>query len=151
MFSITIASITYSGSQDTALRCLAVLRLTEGCVVRQPLSLYVLASATSTSAGFFLVKFRLCVLGTALLTRYLWSFGAMAHTRAPPICAPAVVRPFYVLCRKTLPGFRTPFSFLLTGGGPGCATAIDGGRTAPAVFRHRRWDAGRLYTVDPTR
>ena len=62
-----------------------------------------------------------------------------------------VIRPFFLLCRKTLSGFRTLLSFLLRGGGPGCATAIDGGRTAPAVSRHRRWDAGRLWTVGPAR
>ena len=119
-------------------------------MVRQPLSLYFLASATSTSAGLFLVKFGLCVLGTALLTKILtvlWSHGICS--RAAKMCA--VVRPFYLLCRKTLPGFRTLLSFLLTGGGPGCATAIDGGLTAPAFFRHRRWDAGCLRTVSPAR
>ena len=109
-------------------------------MVRQPLSLYFLASATSTSAGLFLVKSGLYAVGTALLTKNMvpWSHGTCS--RAAKMCA--MVRPFCLLCSKTLPGFHTLLSFLLTGGGPGCATAIDGGLTAPAFFRHRRWDAG---------
>ena len=45
-------------------------------MVRRLSSLYFLPSAASTSAGLFLVKFGLCVLGTALLTKMLmvlWS------------------------------------------------------------------------------
>ena len=64
----------------------------------------------STSAGRFLIKFRLFVLGTALLTKMLmvlWSHGTCS--RATNMCA--VVRPLYLPCGKTLPGFRTPLSF----------------------------------------
>ena len=64
----------------------------------------------STSAGRFLIKFRLFVLGTALLTKMLmvlWSHGTCS--RAANIRA--VVRPL-LLCGKTLSGFRTPRSFL---------------------------------------
>ena len=46
------------------------------------LSLYFLASAMSTSAGRFLVKSRLFVLGTALLTKMLmafWSHGTCSR------------------------------------------------------------------------
>ena len=84
-------------------------------------SVYFLASAMSTSAGRFLVKFRRFVLGTTLLTKMLmvlWSHGTCS--RAANMCA--VVRPLYLLCGKTLPGFRTPLSFPVAGGGPGCAT-----------------------------
>ena len=73
-------------------------------------SVYFLALAMPTSAGRFLVKFRLIVLGTALLTKMLmvlWSPGTCS--RATNMCA--VVRPLYLPCGKTLPGFRTPLSF----------------------------------------
>ena len=59
----------------------------------------------STSAGHFPVKFRLFVLGTVLLTKMLmvlWSHGTCS--RAANMCA--MVRPSYLLCGKTLPGFR---------------------------------------------
>ena len=150
MFCTTVASITYSGSlrYRTALSgrvtvdwrmcgAPAIVSLLPGfghVDERRPLPRQI--RAVRAGAGF-----------ADEMLMILWSDGTCS--RAAKMCA--VVRPFYLLCRKTLPGFRTLLSFLLTGGGPGCATAIDGGRTAPAVFRHRRWDAGRLWTVGPAR
>ena len=81
------------------------------CVLSVCLSVYFLALAMPTSAGRFLVKFRLFVRGTALLTKMmmvLWSHGTCPL--AANICA--VVRPLHLLCGKTVPGFCTPLSFL---------------------------------------
>ena len=116
-FSITLASKTYSGKQDT-LRYLAVLRSTAWSVVHRPSFPSRRRSATSATTSHAIIKHRLCMPRAALATKMmvvLWNRGTYSYTVkmcavAPPLCR---------LYKNWLPGLRTLPSFLIAGGGIG--------------------------------
>ena len=73
----------------------------------------------------------------------------MAHVRAPPTCARWFGR---CTCSvgKRYPAFVPRFYSCSRAGALGALlTATNGGRTSPAAFRRRRWEAGLLWTVGP--